>query len=180
MNNNLFMMLALINEHMQLSGYSLNKLIEYRGYRAWADIGSTSIYVNLKKLSKLDYIEGKRNEHANANGMSSNLYSCTSKGITALKTNTRQALTSAREHDRSFDLALSTCNILTKVEIINSLKSRIEMLLKEITRIEKIKVYQVNDMSFQGLLLFNRTEVLIENEIDYTRSLIDRIEKEMN
>lgn len=179
MNNNLFMLMALINEHNQLSGYGLNKLIETRGYRSWADIGTTSIYVNLKKLSQLGYIVGMRSEVENSNGIASILYQCTETGVTELKRIIIHALKNAREHDRSFDLALSACYMLDKKVIIESLLTRSLMLENTKLRINSIRVNQANKVSFQGGLLFDRTAELIENEIKFTEKLIDKIEKEM-
>lgn len=179
MNNNLFMLMTLIYEHGQLSGYSLNKLIETRGYRSWADIGTTSIYVNLKKLTQLGYIEGMKSENVNSNGISSILYQCTEIGIKELRTKVTDALKNAREHDRSFDLALSACNMLEKNEIIECLLFRCLMLENTKLSIDSIRRIQAHEVSFQGVLLFDRTAELIENEVKYTKKLIDIIKREM-
>ena len=47
-----FALLQIIEEKQPVSGYEINKLIEDRGYRQWTDIGTTSIYVGLEKLSR--------------------------------------------------------------------------------------------------------------------------------
>jgi len=179
MTNNSFMLIALIYEKQLISGYDLNKIIETRGYRSWADIGTTSIYVNLKKLSIDGYIIGTESNGKRISGPSSILYSCTDKGILELKQHVKESIHHAREHDRRFDLALSVCNILSKNEIKDSLKKRIDMLEKEISRINKIRMIQSNEVSFQGVLLFERTILFIEREIDYTKDLIVKIEREM-
>lgn len=41
-------LLQIIAELNQMSGYEINKRIEQRGYREWAKIGTTSIYVGFQ------------------------------------------------------------------------------------------------------------------------------------
>lgn len=43
-----FMLLQIICERKEASGYEINQLIKERGYREWVDMGTTSIYVGLK------------------------------------------------------------------------------------------------------------------------------------
>lgn len=51
-----FMLLQMIEECSQASGYDIKKLVERRGYREWANIGMTSIYGGLKKLRDKGWI----------------------------------------------------------------------------------------------------------------------------
>src|SRR3990172_10756332 len=49
--NTEFLLLQIIALQGDISGYEINKLVDKRGYRVWSDIGITSIYVGLDKLS---------------------------------------------------------------------------------------------------------------------------------
>lgn len=178
-SHNEFMLLAIINEQELISGYRLNQIIEYRGYRSWADIGSTSIYINLKKLVQLKLIEGTVSIDKKTKGPSSILYKCTKEGLLTLKETTVESLQSSRERERRFDLALSTINILSKIEIKGALIKRISMLSSEKNRIRLVQINQKSVISLQGDLLFERTLNFIEREIEYTNDLIIKIEKEM-
>lgn len=54
-----FMLLQMIAELDQASGYDINKLIDQRGYRQWANIGTTSVYAGLKKLNEKELVESE-------------------------------------------------------------------------------------------------------------------------
>ena len=43
------MLLEIISQAKEISGYRIGKLVEERQYRVWADIGTTSIYTGLEK-----------------------------------------------------------------------------------------------------------------------------------
>jgi DNA-binding PadR family transcriptional regulator len=47
-----FMLLQIICEQSDISGYEISQLVKERKYKEWADIGTTSVYVGLNKLSK--------------------------------------------------------------------------------------------------------------------------------
>lgn len=55
-NNVELTLLEIIREKSNTSGYEIRKIIEERGYREWANIGKTSIYVGIKKLKEKSLI----------------------------------------------------------------------------------------------------------------------------
>jgi DNA-binding PadR family transcriptional regulator len=178
LSNNEFMILAIIHEFQAISGYKLNQVMAFRGYRAWADLGATSIYVNLKRLVQAGLIEGTLDVLKSTKGPASMKYRCTAVGIQALERETALALSSSREHDRRFDLALSTLEVLSGATICQSLEERIFMLERELTRIETVRIHQSPGISFSGQLLFDRTLRFIRQEIDDTKLLRETIIKE--
>jgi DNA-binding PadR family transcriptional regulator len=178
MNNNGFMLLSVIAELEPVSGYKLNQVIEQRGFRQWADIGSTSIYVNLKKLANVGLIEGFVAEEKHTKGPSAVLYRCTNAGKSMLRKLILDSLRTAREHDRRFDLALSAIHLPQKSEVLDALRDRMRLLKSEQRRIEDIRLRQGDEVSFQGRLLFERTLVFLDNEQHYTDRLIHQMEKE--
>ena len=52
-------LLQIIAEKEGISGYGINQIVKERGYREWADIGMTSIYVGLKKLEDKKLVKFK-------------------------------------------------------------------------------------------------------------------------
>lgn len=46
------MLLQILCQQGDISGYRINKIVEEREYRVWTDIGMTSIYTGLEKLKK--------------------------------------------------------------------------------------------------------------------------------
>lgn len=180
MNNNGFMLLAVIAETGPVSGYKLNQIMERRGYRAWADIGSTSIYVNLKKLSSEGLIEGVASGSKNTKGPESILYRCLDSGKAMLVRLILESLQTTREHDRRFDLALSVIQLAPKSQVLDALNQRVAMLSRHKQRIQDLRQSQSDELSYQGNLLFERTLYFLENEREYTVRLIRQIDKELN
>jgi DNA-binding PadR family transcriptional regulator len=178
LSNNEFMILAIIHEFQAISGYKLNQVIGFRGYRAWADLGATSIYLNLKRLVQAGLIEGTLDVLKATKGPAAMKYRCTAVGMQALKRETALALSSSREHDRRFDLALSAIEVLSLMEICQSLEERILILENEISRIESVRLKQSPGISFSGRLLFDRTLRFLRQEIDDTKLLRKTIIKE--
>ena len=52
LSNAELMLLEIISQAKEISGYAIGKLVEERQYRVWADIGTTSIYTGLEKLKR--------------------------------------------------------------------------------------------------------------------------------
>jgi DNA-binding PadR family transcriptional regulator len=107
------MILSLIWEAKTASGYQLNAIIKNRGYRAWADIGITSIYSTLKKLEQKGLVSSRLTTDKTTQGPAAKEFSLTDNAINLLKEETEKWLSETRERDRRFDLALSMIDLLS-------------------------------------------------------------------
>ncbi|MEI7850022.1 MAG: PadR family transcriptional regulator, partial [Chloroflexota bacterium] len=80
-----FALLQLISEQAELSGYMISRLIEERGFREWADIGETSIYIGLEKLNKKEFVEFYIDIDKQGKGPLPKKFTLTDKGKEILK-----------------------------------------------------------------------------------------------
>jgi DNA-binding PadR family transcriptional regulator len=166
------MILSLIWEAKTASGYQLNAIIKNRGYRAWADIGITSIYSTLKKLEQKGLVSSRLTTDKTTQGPAAKEFSLTDNAINLLKEETEKWLSETRERDRRFDLALSMIDLLSTENALVSITKRKAMLETEYTRLSKIYSDQKQVISYTGALLFKHTLQFIHSEISFLEQLI--------
>ena len=118
LSNTELILLILINEHRVISGYRVNSLIEKYGYRQWAGIGTTSIYVGLKNLEKKGLTESTMDYEKITKGPVGKIFSINKSGKQCLLQELRKGLSKTREHDTRFKIAISGMDFLKKGEII--------------------------------------------------------------
>src|SRR4051794_24465032 len=99
--------LQIITESNQMSGYDINKLIEQRGYREWAKIGTTSIYAGLQKLKKKRLIQSDNPSDKFGKGPLPIKFAITEDGKQMLRNEIIDCLSSTRERDNRFDLGIA-------------------------------------------------------------------------
>lgn len=173
-----FMLLGLIAEVDAVSGYEINRLVKDRGYREWADIGSTSIYVGLDKLSKKKLVTFYLDAKKTGKGPLPKKFSLTDEGLEILKDEVIAALTTARERDRRFDLAVATLPIVKPQKAIQALGRRKAFLQEAASRIrKKYKSDGGNRLPPHVKALFEHPLVLIEAENKFVDHLIDLLAK---
>lgn len=169
-------LLQLISENNELSGYKINKLIEERGYREWADISETSVYVGLEKLFKKDLVEYYLPANKKGKGPLPKRFTLTAKGKKIFKAEVIEALSSSRERDSRFDLAIASIPFLTTAEAIAALENRKEFLESEANRITvKLESQGGNNLPFHVKALFRHPLVLIKSELDFVDEIINSI-----
>lgn len=171
-----FALLQLISENGELSGYEINKLIEERGYREWADIGETSIYTGLDKLEKKKLAEFYIYADKQGRGPLPKKFKLTDRGKETLKNEILEALSTTRERDRRFDLALASIPLLTPEEAILALNKRKEFLANESERLKnKFESQGGKNLPFYVKALFKHPLVFIDTEIAFISELISSV-----
>lgn len=170
-----YMVLALIFEKKEISGYVMNQLVEERGYRAWADIGMTSIYQSIKKLEKKALITGKLDKARNTRGPAAMKYTLTRAGLALLKEETLQGLSNTRERDPRFDLAMSAFRVFPRQKVHELIGRRVKFLQAESSRIVAVRKSQEPELAFEGRILFKHTQNFIACEIKFLKNLADQL-----
>jgi len=178
LSNTELILLILINEHEEISGYQLNAIIEKYGYREWAGVGTTSIYVGLKNIERKSLAKSELDLKKTTKGPVGKLYSITKSGKDLLKTEISSGLSQTREHDKRFKIAISGMNYLENQEINDLLLKRIQFLENEFTRLTKVFKKQKSEMVFKAEVLFSHTFASIKNEINFTRQLSEKIKRQ--
>lgn len=163
-----FALLQLIAENDGVSGYTINKLVEARGYRRWADIGETSIYVGLNKLLKKKLVEFCLQTGKQGKGPLPKQFSLTPQGRETLKAEALDALAHTRERERRFDLALAAAPFLDPPELARALAERKRFLESEREHIRQAFEKQGGaHLPAQVRLLFQHPLVQIAAELRF-------------
>ena len=165
------MLLQIIKEHNEITGYEINKYVISVGYIEWADIGKTSIYTGLKKLEKKSLVTSFIAVDKMGKGPIPRKYSITTEGEKILKEEMIRAISTSREREKRFDLALSAIQILSKQEMINALDQRIIYLSSEKERINEDYIEQKECLPLGGNILYERILKSIDNEIESTQNI---------
>jgi len=178
LSNTELILLILINDYNEISGYQLNSNIKKYGYREWAGIGTTSIYVGLKNIKKKGFATSELDLKKSTKGPVGKLYTITQSGIETLKQEISSGLSETREHDNRFKIAISGMDFLQKIEILDLLSKRIQFLEKEYTRVKNIFESQKSEMIFKAEVLFTHTFSSIKNEINFTQQLSEKLQQQ--
>lgn len=168
-----FALLQLISEKGEVSGYTINRLIEERGYREWADIGETSIYNGLEKLYKKKFVRFYVDTGKQGKGPLPKKFNLTDKGKATLKGEVMDALSTTRERDRRFDIALAAIPFIDREDSLQALKQRKSFLLAERQRIND-KFLQQEGLALPRhvQILFRHPLILIDAELEYMDEII--------
>lgn len=177
LSNAELMLLELINEQKEISGYDIELLVRERGYRNWADIGTTSIYVSLKKLTKKELvISYLLEEKSGKKGPKPKIFKLTEKGIEVLKEEILQALSFSRERDIRFDLGLAAMPILSDQEVLLALEQRRRFLQANLKKMEyNFQLRGGRSLPIHLIALFDHSAHMIRESIRFTESLIDKL-----
>ncbi|MCL6603535.1 MAG: helix-turn-helix transcriptional regulator [Paenibacillus sp.] len=175
-----FMLLQMIAESKLVSGYQINKLVELRGYRQWANISSTSIYAGLQKLKDKSLIRSEDSGQKSGKGPSPSSYVMMEAGIEALRNEVTLSLSSTRERDIRFDLGLAALPFIEKHEAIAALHLRQDFLEKTLRNIEqKYESQGGKQLPLHVRALFLHPISLIENEKTFVANLISELTREL-
>ncbi|EGU55255.1 hypothetical protein VINI7043_09135 [Vibrio nigripulchritudo ATCC 27043] len=123
------MLLHLLESEGSMSGYEINRLVEQRGFREWADVGMTSIYVSLNKLLKKEYVSFQLDTNKKGKGPVPKIYSLEEPGIRTLTDEVYSAVTTVSQQKSRFRLGLAAISLFTpeaRMELLNSRKSALE------------------------------------------------------
>nr|BBH87952.1 hypothetical protein KTC_27030 [Thermosporothrix sp. COM3] len=171
-----FMLLQMIAECRQASGYDIKKLVDQRGYREWANIGTTSIYAGLKKLSDKGWIVTEQSDGKSGKGPMPTRFTLTEAGIVKLKQEILDSLSSARERDSRFDLGVAALPFVGRNEAIEALQKRLDFLRETSQKIEqKYEAQGGIRLPLNVRALFLHPISLIESE----RAFVARLVKEL-
>lgn len=171
-----FMILQLICERKEVSGYEIVHLVKERGYKEWADIGTASIYVSLNKLNTKRLVKAHLDTAKQGKGPMPKKFAITDEGQKILRQEIISALSSSRERDYRFDLALAAISLVTAKEVVDALEQRKNFLAEIGERIKTIFDYQGGgDLPLNLQALFRHPASYIKCEIDFLDVLIKEL-----
>lgn len=164
------MLLLLLAEQPGTSGYTLDALVEQRGYRAWAGIGSSSIYARLRKLEQRGWATSRPGTEKRGRGPIPRLFTLTHDGGREALSFIRTGLSTTREHDPRFNLALSGMELVGHAEVMRCLQARRRFLQAEHARVSTLSTLPHNH-SRPAQLLFSRSLHAIAAELSWLETV---------
>lgn len=174
-----FMLLQMIAECRQASGYDIKKLVDQRGYLEWANIGTTSIYAGLKKLSEKGWIISEEAGMKFGKGPVPVRFALTEAGMARLKYEILGSLSSSRERDHRFDLGLAALPLIGKEEAAAALRKRLDFLQEASATIrQKYEAQGGVRLPLNVRALFLHPLSLIESERAFVSGLMNELLEE--
>jgi DNA-binding PadR family transcriptional regulator len=171
-------LLQIIAEKEGISGYGMNRVVKERGYREWADIGMTSIYVGLKKLENKKLIKFRIYTGKIGKGPMPKIYFLTGKGKEVLSAEVLFILSESRERERVFDLGVAGIPFVAPEEVKEALLQRKKFLNDHLDKIRiKFKKDGGHQLPVHARYLFEHSFYLIGNELKFIDKLIGNLAK---
>ena len=164
-----FVLLLLIGERPGINGYTIRRLVKERGISAWAGVGSSSIYNGLKRIEARDLAMSTVDTQKQDRGPPGRLFRLTRSGKDALLGAIADGLSSTREHDPRFNIALCGIDQLGLGETVECLQRRSAFLENEYNRVSGI-YERGGELPLSTELLFDRILHGIEAEQAWTRA----------
>jgi DNA-binding PadR family transcriptional regulator len=146
--------------------HDLNRMIDSRGMRRWAAIGSSSMYYVLEKLEKqglvrqVSLFEGKR------------LFEISPAGIGVLQTAVVDLLANTHAHDKSFELGLVSLHVLSPQQVRSALNNRMQDITSTLNRMQQQLEQARGENSFQTEAYFSHRVAMAQAELQWITSFI--------
>ncbi len=166
------MLMQLISQSPNKTGYEINNWVRKLGYNKWAGVGKTSVYNGLNKLIAKKYLNAHLNADKTGKGPLPICYVITEKGSKTMKQDMLETIQTARERDQRFDLTVSAIHLLSKAEIAEAFSARKKFLNKEYNRLSADYEEQKDCIPDGGKLLYERMLMSLENELKFTELIL--------
>lgn len=174
LSNAQFVLLGLIGEQPDINGYAIRRLVEERGFTAWAGVASSSIYNGLKRIEERGFAVSATDSTKRHRGPKGQGFRLTDDGRHALNQAIREGLASTREHDPKLNIALSAVEQLGLAEAAEALQQRSGFLALEFDRVSAAR-REATEAPIAADLLFDRILHAIEAEQDWTVNAAERL-----
>lgn len=168
-------LLEIIKEKNETSGYEIGQIIEERGYREWANIGKTSIYVGIKKLEKKGFIAIKLVKRKEGKGPLPNIINLTNSGEKVLVEEIKRALLSQKSLSLYY-LGIAGIGLIKKSTALEILKRREIINQKIIDEIKTIFKEKGGDsLPLEAKALFEHPILQIQADTDFIKNFRKRM-----
>ena len=172
-------LLEIIYEKGPISGYSIGKLVAERGYREWADIGSTSIYRGLSNLESGGMLVSENDNSKNGKGPMPRIFKISRAGLEMLAGSVASALAESGESDKRFDIGVAGMAAVGFSPASTLLKRRVRLLSGRKEYVSaRYREETKNKVPFFVKALFEHPLAAIESEIEFTQRLIAVVSEE--
>jgi DNA-binding PadR family transcriptional regulator len=174
MTNAELAILSLVAEEPR-HGYQIEQVIAERGMREWTEVGFSSIYYLLKKLEREGLVEGELQKAER--GPARKVYHATAAGGQVLREAVHTALSEPQRCFPPVQLGLANLPCLPSEEALTALEQYREALAARLDHVQTRWNAQ-KPLPYFVDAMFSHSIALIEAEMTWMLSLIERVRKE--
>ena len=149
-------------------GYDINKVLEIRNVRKWADIGFSSIYYVLDKLESKKLVTSDT-----SSGKEQKKYSITNLGKSTLTGQSASFIANRYPAYTHLMTGLAASGSLRYDELLSNLKERLKLLQSDLVNL-KIAQERSGSVNNQARMLFELSIALLKAEISWIKKEIER------
>ena len=160
-------------------GYQMEQIVSARGMRRWTEIGFSSIYYILNKLSAQELLTAEMQDGGSR--PSRRVYRITPGGFDLLKAETRKRLSAPRLHSGDLDLALAHLPMLSPQEALSDLGEYKAWLAAQLDEVRQKWQADLSDSSvpWQVNELFDHAASMMEAEMAWIAQSVLRIQNHL-
>lgn len=164
-----------------VSGKDIDKILDDRGTRNWADIGTSSVYNCLNRLEMYAYVRGEQQKRE---GHEVKLYYVNPTGAEALMRELNYRLSTPRLIHDDIDISVAHLPLLKKQDVLKALKSYTN-LVDEILQYSESLIFPLKQFSFllqndPGRRIADRTIADIDpRDVELILALLERPYREL-
>ena len=174
LSNAELMMIQLIFESPNKTGYEINNWVKKLGYNKWAGVGKTSVYNGLNKLISKGYLTAHIKTNKTGKCPLPTCYNITEKGSEIMKQDMLETIQTDRERDQRFDLIVSAIHLLQNTEISDAFSIRKTFLSEEYNKLLEGYEEQKGCINDGGKLLYERMLMSLENDLKFADLILER------
>lgn len=175
-SNTELVLLQILNQEGEVSGYKINKLVVAKGYRDWANVGTTSIYNGLNKLEEKGLVQFRINMEKQGKGAVPRLFRITAKGLKVLIESVVEVLSDPKSDFVGFSIALGGLPVISNEVAIGCLEKRKKGLLEGLNKVkEKFILQGGEELPFHTKKLFEYSFSMMDAEVKHVRNLISEL-----
>ncbi|WXG44352.1 MAG: hypothetical protein WED04_10015 [Promethearchaeati archaeon SRVP18_Atabeyarchaeia-1] len=127
-----------------VTGKDIDKILDNRGTRNWADIGTSSVYNCLNRLEMYAYVRGEQQKRG---GHEVKLYYVNSTGVEALMRELNYRLSTPKVIHDDIDVSVAHLPLLKKQDVLKALKSYMDSV-DEILQHSESLIFPLKQFSF--------------------------------
>jgi DNA-binding PadR family transcriptional regulator len=161
-------------------GYAIEKVIEKRGMRDWADISFSSIYYLLKKLDGRGWITGQAEPNA-GQGPARTVYRLTAAGKAAWHQAALKRLSTPRRGEKPFQLGLANLPGIPPREALQALRQYRQRLTSQRDDVQSRWSQEQSNGSlpYHVHALFDLSLNRLDAQLDWVAGFIRKLEVQM-
>lgn len=152
--------------------YEITKMLKNLKLRNWFNVADSSVYATINNLKKQNLIEGKTKKEGRF--PEKTIYSITTEGEYELHSTISKYLSKNDPDGAKFDIAILLLHHLSKDEVFQKLKDKLENLESSTYEIKSqiINLERGRTVAFTGLLMLKHRLYMAETEIRTIKEII--------